>query len=49
MTGFLYKIKRTYAMSFLNKDKKLLEQYESIWNKISNITEREIYKKPNQL
>ena len=37
MTGFLNKFEKTQYMSFLIEDKKLLEKYESVWDRISNI------------
>ena len=33
-------------MSFVIKDEKLLKKYDSIWNKLSSITEKKFDKKP---
>ena len=33
-------------MSFLTKDEKLLEKYNEIWKKVSNIIKKEFYSKP---
>ena len=37
---------KTICMSFLNKDEKLLEKYNEIWKKISNIIKKEFDNKP---
>ena len=47
LTGFLNKFEKAQYMSFIIKDKKLHEKYESIGNKISNI-ETKCDKKNNQ-
>ena len=35
MTVFFNKFEKSYRMSFVINDEKLLEKYESIWNKIT--------------
>ena len=37
---------KTKCMSFLIKDKKLLEKYNEIWKKVGNIIKREFDSKP---
>ena len=42
MTGYLNKVENTQYMPFVMKDEKLLEKYESIWNRINNIIGKNI-------
>ena len=41
MAGFINKFDKTQCIFFIINDKELLEKYESIWNRISNIIEKE--------
>ena len=45
MTACLKNFLKIRYASFVFKDKKLLEKYESVWNKISNTIEK-IHKQP---
>ena len=41
MAGFINKFDKTQCIFFIINDKELLEKYESIWNRISNIIDKE--------
>ena len=46
MSAYRRDFDRTKYMSFLIKDEKLLEKYNEIWKKVSNIIKKEFNNKP---
>ena len=46
MSAYTRDFDKTKCMSFLIKNKKLLEKYNEIWKKVSNIIERNFESRP---
>ena len=46
MSAYRKDFSKTKCMSFLIKDEKLLEKYNEIWKKVSNIIKKEFDSKP---